>query len=72
MNKVEYKEYLQSEQWKNFRKKIFNKRIKECRICKSKTELNLHHRYYSDASFRNSLQNPRGNDRPFCTKPGGN
>ena len=51
-NKVEYKEYLKSDYWKNVRKQKIEKRIfkkdKGCQICSKKNVLfNIHHRRYN-------------------------
>ena len=57
-----YKDYLQSDTWKEFRAKIYKRRKNECRICKSTENLNLHHRYYRDRAGRDVLKYPRGQD----------
>ena len=42
-----YKDYLETEHWKNFRKKVYkSKRGKKCRVCGSTYHLNIHHRKY--------------------------
>ena len=45
MNKQQYKEYLNSEHWKKFRKETYSKR-KRCQKCSSKKKLNIHHITY--------------------------
>jgi len=47
ISKEEYQKYLQSEHWKNVRERYFDsKLIKDCYICHSNQDLNLHHRTY--------------------------
>ena len=42
-----YKEYLQSDHWKEFKAKASRrKRYKKCKVCKSTNNLQLHHRHY--------------------------
>jgi hypothetical protein len=47
MNKLQYKEYLNSEHWVNFRKEVYSKR-KRCQKCCSKVKLNIHHITYDN------------------------
>jgi hypothetical protein len=46
MTKEEYRQYLESPHWKNFRKKVYSL-IKHCGACGSKGQLNIHHISYS-------------------------
>jgi 5-methylcytosine-specific restriction endonuclease McrA len=43
---IPYKEYLQTEHWKNTRKKALKKAKYKCELCGSKEDLNVHHKTY--------------------------
>lgn len=44
-----YKEYLQTEHWKDVRKKVLRQAKKRCQLCNTKTSvLHIHHRDYSN------------------------
>lgn len=47
MNKLEYKEYLNSSHWRAFRKKIYSNR-KRCQRCTGNKNLNIHHVTYKN------------------------
>ena len=47
MNKEEYKQYLLSPHWVNFKKRYYKKHKKKCRHCGSKTGVQLHHKNYA-------------------------
>lgn len=47
MNKEGYKNYLNSDYWKNLRRKILNKN-KYCQICNSIWFIQVHHKRYVD------------------------
>jgi len=49
-----YSGYLQSEHWKELRKRIFSERGSKCEVCNSEDSLNIHHRTY--ANFGNELE----------------
>lgn len=51
MNKQEYKEFLESDYWKCFRKEVYEIFNNECWFCKSDTNLNLHHTNYYKRTF---------------------
>jgi hypothetical protein len=42
-----YRQYLQSDHWKAFRKKYYQKYGYKCRICGSTENVNLHHKTYN-------------------------
>lgn len=44
---MDYKSYLQSNYWINRRKKFKNKTHNRCFICRSKSNLQVHHKRYS-------------------------
>lgn len=48
MNKQQYHEYLQSEEWKQKREKRKCADLYECAICGSQTALNVHHLNYDN------------------------
>jgi len=48
-----YKEYLQTEHWKNIRKKVLAKARYKCQLCNNKNNLHVHHNTYEN----------RGNER---------
>lgn len=49
-----YKDYLQSDYWRNRRQQIIDK-YKGCQICSSYCRLEVHHRYYSNGSEKRIL-----------------
>jgi len=63
MNKLEYRKYLESNEWKILRAKKLKKNNKyRCAICKSNERLNVHHLFY-----RNNLANTKLTDlRMLC------
>lgn len=47
MNKKEYRKYLKSKWWKNFKKEYFKRYEKRCAECESIKNIHLHHVNYS-------------------------
>lgn len=48
LKKMPYKEYLQTEHWKNKRKSTLKKAKYKCELCNSKDNLNVHHKTYEN------------------------
>lgn len=50
MNKSEYLKYLQSKEWKNIRKKVYQERNMICELCGKKIEkkYHIHHTNYEN------------------------
>jgi len=46
--KEEYREYLESNHWKEIRKKALDRAGRKCQLCSSKTNLNVHHNTYKN------------------------
>lgn len=49
-----YKQYLQTEHWKNVRQKALHRSANKCQLCNSDYRLNVHHRTYEN----------RGDEKP--------
>ena len=47
-NGMAYVDYLNTEHWKHFRDQVFVFYNRECQVCKSKTNLNVHHKTYDN------------------------
>lgn len=46
---MNYKDYLQTDHWKNFRQRVYSqKKNRACRICQRSERLNIHHKMYKD------------------------
>lgn len=50
---MSYNDYLKSEHWQNKRKETFRYGGKECYVCKSKENLQVHHKTYKRKGFEN-------------------
>lgn len=59
--KQKYREYLKSDHWLNFRRRILKNR-NMCRRCGSRERLQLHHRRYKDDRGRSVLGRERSRD----------
>ena len=43
---TQYRDYLQSDHWKQFRESIIRARRMKCEVCASPVDLNVHHKHY--------------------------
>lgn len=62
---MQYSQYLQTKHWHNLRKEKIDSET-QCKFCKSKGKLHLHHRYYTDNEGRSLLFNDEYAVIPLC------
>lgn len=53
---ITYKEYLQSEKWKQARMRLFKRDGKICKICGSDKYINVHHNNYNRKNLGGSIR----------------